>query len=286
VHFHDVLGEGDGVGADDHAEDGAIVGEPSAPGGVGGGGVIEGGDATPGAPLGGTEGTVVDEHTAPGEEPPVDAGVGVGEERRPPRLHGDEQVAFAFLVTRGRGQVPGDQVVGDALPRTVGEVRVGTGVGPSDLPERLDEGPLLVAAGEEAHEVGDEPGVAGIARAGHGTEGVAVHVPIGEGPHQPIKGGVDTGLHRSVGRRRCGGVVELRGSGLHRSRRPVPTAGGDQDHHGQEPPGPAHGATVGPRPSPAGPDPVNKHETRPRTGRPVGRLPGAAGGILGALPVL
>ena len=108
------------------------------------------------------ERSVVDEHAAPTHPAPVDGGVGVGEERRPPRLDQREQAGLQFPVRGRRGEVPGDQVIGDGLPRTLREPRVGCRVDSGELDEGGDEAVELVGVGGEAQQVRDQPGLTGI----------------------------------------------------------------------------------------------------------------------------
>ena len=115
-------------------------------------------DAARRAPVGVAELAVVDPHSAPADETPVDVGVGVVEERLPARLDQQEQAVLVVDVAVEGGQVPCDQMVGDRLPPAAGGHGV---VGQPHARQPLEGGdrPVVdVAVGEEPEEVGDDPG--------------------------------------------------------------------------------------------------------------------------------
>jgi uncharacterized protein YcfJ len=181
VDLGDVLRDGERLVALDHAEHDRVVGVPVAAGGVGRRRIVERRDAPAVAGAGVAELAVVDQHPAPADESPVDGGVGIGEERLPLRLEQQEQHRLVDSVVGVVGGVPGDQVVGGAEPDAAFAVGIVGEGGAGQLFERVDEFvPVVVAGTEEPHEVGDVPGVAGVARLGQVGDGLLVDLADGE----------------------------------------------------------------------------------------------------------
>ena len=96
--------------------------------------VVEGRDAAGRvARLGVAEWAVVDEHATPADPPPIDVGVGVGEERCPSLFDEPEELALESSIVGWRRGVPCDQMVGGDVPGracglgVVGDVDAGEG---------------------------------------------------------------------------------------------------------------------------------------------------------------
>ena len=164
MDFHEVARVGPGLVADDDREHDTIVGIPRAAGSVGDRGIIAGRDAAPRARVRVTEGAVVDPHATPAHETPVDSGVAVIEERLPAGFDQREQSRLVGDVTLEGGEIPGNQVIGDGLPRAPD----GNGVvGEAHARQRLEGGDrhfVDVADGEEPEEVGEYPGQSRVPR--------------------------------------------------------------------------------------------------------------------------
>ena len=226
----------------------ASSGYQSPAAGVGECWVVEGGDAAAGAWLGVAGRAVVDEDAAPAQPPPVDGGVGVGEERRPAWLDGQEEAGLRFAVVRRRREVPRDQVVGDGLPGTLGEVRVGRRVDAGEVGERGDEAVQHVGVGGEAHEIGDQPGVSGITRGDEVVELAGGKLADQQFGDDPLEGGCCPGRRSVVDGGRIG-VVVARRRGCGRCRRGLASpvgaraSGGEHAKDGQADADP-HTATV------------------------------------------
>ena len=157
MDLHEVLRVRPGFAADDQREHDAIVGIPGASGDVGDRGVVAGRDAAPDTPLRIAERTVVDPHTSPTHESPVDVGLAIVEERLPARLHQCEQSLLVVDVAIEGRQIPGEQVVGDGLPRAAVGHRIVCQAHPR---QRLEGGDRLLvdrAVVEEPEEVGEYP---------------------------------------------------------------------------------------------------------------------------------